>query len=131
MNSSQLHFALILIFLELFEINVELKASLYADNLLYVSNLPVSVPAILDTLQSFSLISGYKLTLSKSELFPVNAAAKVYPLDNLPFKVAQHSFTSGGFGLPIELKISIKKILPLSYLELERILISGLFLIFL
>lgn len=66
---------------------IELKASLYADDLLlYISNLPVSVPAILTTLQSFGLISGYKLNLNKSEIFPINAAAKDYP------KIAQHSF---------------------------------------
>lgn len=72
---------------------IELKASLYADDLLlYISNLPFSVPAILTTLQSFGLISGYKLNLNKSEIFPINAAAKDYPLHNLPFKISQHSF---------------------------------------
>lgn len=73
---------------------VELKVSLYADDLLlYVSNLPVSVPAALDTLDSFGRISGYKLNLSKSEIFPVNEAARKYPLRNLPFKVAMEGFT--------------------------------------
>lgn len=38
-----------------------------------------------------------KLNLSKSEQFPVNTAAKVYPLHNIPFKVALHSFTYLGF----------------------------------
>lgn len=52
------------------------------------------------------------------------------PCTIYPLKLCS-SFTSGGFGLPIEMKISIKKILPLSYFELERILISGLFSIFL
>lgn len=72
----------------------ELKVSLYADDLLlYVSNLLVSVPAALASLQSFGQISGYKLNLSKSEIFPVNMA---FPLHNLPFKVAHHIFTYFG-----------------------------------
>lgn len=55
---------------------VELKVSLYADDLLlYVSNLSVSIPAALATFQSFGQISGYKLNLSKSVIFPINALA--------------------------------------------------------
>lgn len=68
---------------------IELKVSLYADDLLlYVSNLP----AVLTTLQAFGQISGYKLNLNKSEIFPINKAAKNYPLHNLPFKIAQNGF---------------------------------------
>ncbi len=58
----------------------------------YVSNLPVLVPAALATLHSFGQISGYKLSLNKSEIFPINPAAKMYPLKNFPFKVAHYSF---------------------------------------
>ena len=73
--------------------NMELKVSLYADDLLlYVSDLPISVPAVLTTLKAFGQISGYKLNLNKSEIFPINIAAKNYPLHNFPFKTAQNSF---------------------------------------
>lgn len=72
---------------------IELRVSLYADDLLlYVSNLPVSVPAALTTLKSFGQISGYKLNLNKSEIFPINTTAKNDLLHNFPL-VAQHSFT--------------------------------------
>uniref|UniRef100_A0AAY4AXS2 Reverse transcriptase domain-containing protein n=1 Tax=Denticeps clupeoides TaxID=299321 RepID=A0AAY4AXS2_9TELE len=38
-------------------------------------------------------ISGYKLNLNKSELFPISTAARNYPLYSLPFKIAHHNFT--------------------------------------
>lgn len=67
--------------------DTQLKVSLYADDLLlYVSNLSVSVPTTLATLQSFGQIPGYKLNLNKSEIFPINPAAKMYPKKNVSFK---------------------------------------------
>ena len=72
---------------------LESKVSLYADDLLlYVSNLHVSVPAALATLKSFGRISGYRLNLNKSEIFPINESARKYPLSNLPFKVSLDGF---------------------------------------
>lgn len=50
------------------------------DLILYISNLSVLVPAALDILTSFGRISGYKLSLDKSELFPLNVAACNYSL---------------------------------------------------
>uniref|UniRef100_A0AAY4CWH0 Reverse transcriptase n=1 Tax=Denticeps clupeoides TaxID=299321 RepID=A0AAY4CWH0_9TELE len=38
----------------------------------------------------FREISGYKLNLNKSELFPISTAARNYPLYSLPFKIAHH-----------------------------------------
>ena len=77
----------------LFRHHTQVKVSLYADDLLlYLSNLSVSVPAALATLHSFGQISGYKLNLNKSEIFPINPAAKMYPLKDFPFKVANYSF---------------------------------------
>lgn len=73
---------------------VEHKLSLYADDLvLYLSNISVSIPTMIDVFYSFGQISGYKLNLDKSELFPLNIAAREYPLQNFPFKVALHNFT--------------------------------------
>lgn len=78
----------------IFRNGVEQRASLYADDLLlYVSNFSVSVPAALSILNSFGAISGYKLNLSKSELCPLNKAAREYPLYSLPFKTTPHNFT--------------------------------------
>lgn len=72
---------------------LESKVSLYADDLLlYVSNLDISVPAALTLLNSFGRISGYRLNLDKSEIFPINKAAREYPLSNLPFKVSRDGF---------------------------------------
>uniref|UniRef100_A0A3B5RAA6 Reverse transcriptase domain-containing protein n=1 Tax=Xiphophorus maculatus TaxID=8083 RepID=A0A3B5RAA6_XIPMA len=74
--------------------DTETKVSLYADDLLlYISNLNISIPAVLATLDKFGQLSGYKLNLSKSELLPANALAKSYPLHTLPFKVIDQSFT--------------------------------------
>lgn len=71
---------------------VELNISLHAaDLLLYISNLSVSVLAVLVTLQTFDHISGYKINLNKSEIFP-NLPTKTFPLHNIPFKIARHSF---------------------------------------
>ncbi len=55
-------------------------------------------------LEAFGFISGYKLNLSKSELFPVNAAAGAYPLHNFPFKVSRHGFTYHGIQVTNEFK---------------------------
>lgn len=69
----------------------EQKVSLYADDLLlFITDSSVSVPAALSVLCSFGSISGYKLNLGKSELLPLNKAAREYPLLTLSFKVAQH-----------------------------------------
>lgn len=55
---------------------VELKLSLYTDDLvLYVSNPRNSVPAILSILQQFGSFSDYKVSVSKSECFPMNSKA--------------------------------------------------------
>lgn len=71
---------------------LEQRVSLYADDLLlYISNFSVSVPAALAIFNPFGVISGYKLNLNKSELFPLNKAE--FPLHSLPFKIARHSFT--------------------------------------
>ena len=51
------------------------------------------MPAALDTLCSFSFISGYKLNLGKSELFPLGTTAQSFPLHTFPFKISTYSFT--------------------------------------
>lgn len=70
------------------------KLSLYADDLLlFVSDPDRSIPCVLDLLKEFGLVSGYKLNFHKSELLPINSAAKAYQLSKLPFKISLDNFT--------------------------------------
>lgn len=70
------------------------KLSLYADDLLlYISDPEVSIPKVLDLLNLFGSLSGYKLNLGKSILFPINQLAKDSDCSNFPFKVEKDSFT--------------------------------------
>lgn len=67
---------------------VENRVSLYADDLLlYVTNPYESIPNIMSTLKKYGEVSGYKLNLSKSELFPINKSAQSLSYSHLPFKV--------------------------------------------
>ena len=66
----------------------EHRVSLYADDLLiYLSNSSHSLPSALNILQTFGKLSGYKINLSKSELFPANEAACSLSFNTFPFKV--------------------------------------------
>lgn len=74
------------------QLGMAYKLSLYADDLLlYISDPETSVPNILNILNQFNKISGYKLNFHKSELFPVNPL-----VDNLVhslfFRLAADSF---------------------------------------
>lgn len=69
------------------------KVSLYADDLLlYVSDPISSFPTILNVLNKYSSISGYKLNYQKSELMPVNALAKSLPTTIVPFRWSCNGF---------------------------------------
>lgn len=66
----------------------EQKVSLYADDLLlYISDPDNSLPHVFRILDQFHDLSGYKLNLEKSELFPINKSARQLPFASLPFKV--------------------------------------------
>ena len=68
---------------------VEHKVSLYADDLLlYVRDPLTSIPHILNLLNHFSHLSGYKLNISKSEYLPINQLAIDIPTSSIPFKIA-------------------------------------------
>lgn len=72
----------------------EQKVALYVDHLLlFVSNLSLSLPHVLSTLEAFGVISGCKVNYDKSELFPLNAAAHNFPSHKIPFKVVSNKFT--------------------------------------
>lgn len=50
------------------------KLMLYADDILWIASDPVrSVPALLDNIESFSKLSGYKVNWSKSEALPLTS----------------------------------------------------------
>ena len=62
--------------------------SLNADNiLLHISNPVESIPYLLDMLQGFGTLSGYKFNLTKSVLLPINQLAEGIWYANFPFKV--------------------------------------------
>lgn len=66
----------------------------YADDLLvFIPSPATSIPLTSSILNQFGHVSGYKLNLHKSELFPVNGMALTSELDDLPFKVVENKFT--------------------------------------
>uniref|UniRef100_A0A8C4S3X3 Reverse transcriptase domain-containing protein n=1 Tax=Erpetoichthys calabaricus TaxID=27687 RepID=A0A8C4S3X3_ERPCA len=68
---------------------LEQKISLYADDMvLYISDPENTVPAVLTALTEFQKISGLRINLNKSILFPVNSQAYNIKLDTLPFTIA-------------------------------------------
>lgn len=71
----------------------EHRVSLYADDLLlYIQDPLTSIPNIMSVLKIFGKISGYKLNLSKSILFPINNAAQVVSYSQFPFRLVNGSF---------------------------------------
>uniref|UniRef100_A0AAR2JMN7 Reverse transcriptase domain-containing protein n=1 Tax=Pygocentrus nattereri TaxID=42514 RepID=A0AAR2JMN7_PYGNA len=55
----------------------EHKVSLYADDMiLYLSDASTSLPVVLNLLSDFGKISGYRVNTQKSELMPINLAAR-------------------------------------------------------
>ena len=71
----------------------ENKLSLYADDLLlYVSNPAASLPIILNIIEQFKLLSGYKLNLQKSEYLAINPLADKLPQSLFPFKKVNEGF---------------------------------------
>lgn len=70
------------------------KLSLYADDLiLYLSNPSISIPKALKIISSFGEISGYKINLTKSLLFPINDHAQQMSFNIYPLKETRDTFT--------------------------------------
>lgn len=77
------------------------KLSLYADDLLlYISNPITSVSSIVHILNQFGKISGYKINLQKSEVFPLNQAASQISPSHFPFNVVKKGFRYLGIEIP-------------------------------
>ena len=76
------------------------KVSLYADDLLLLISYPMaSLPPVLMLLSQFGKLSGYKLNLNKSELFPINNEACALYLTSLPFKIENNKFSYFGISV--------------------------------
>ncbi len=70
------------------------KVSLYADDLiLFLSDPCTTIPIALELITKFRQISGYKLNLTKSVLFPINEKARQMSFQDFPFSVSKDSFT--------------------------------------
>jgi len=70
------------------------KLSLYADDLLLSLTDPhATIPIASEFIAEFGRVSGYKLNLSKSVLFPINDEARQMSFQNFPFSVCEDSFT--------------------------------------
>lgn len=88
------------------------KTLLYADDLLLLISDPMeSIPHLLNLLQNFGSMSGYKINLSKSVLFPLNNLARQINYDHLPLKTEKEKFTYLG----IEVAGSIKTMFQYNY----------------
>ena len=73
---------------------------MYADDLLlYVSDPIHCIPHVLNILQTFCVFSGYKLNLTKSECFPINALARSLQDSELPFFMSRDGFKYLGINL--------------------------------
>lgn len=69
------------------------KISLYADDLIiYISNPDISIPRVIELINSFGGISGYQINFNKSILFPINNKARQLDLNKFPFKISYSSF---------------------------------------
>lgn len=59
----------------------------------FISEPGTSIPKALDIISEFGKVSGYKINLSKSIIFPINDHAQQLDFDQFPFKVARDKFT--------------------------------------
>lgn len=70
------------------------KVWLYADDsVLFLSNPSASIPAVLQIIADFGKISGYRVNLTKSLIFPMNKQSRLMSLGSYPFRVVRDSFT--------------------------------------
>lgn len=71
----------------------EHKIALYADDiLLFVTSPESSIPAIMNILNEFSTISGYKINYDKSEAMPLGPLTNADVLDVFPFRWSASGF---------------------------------------
>lgn len=81
------------IYREVTRSGIELKLSLYADDLLlYVKDPGTSIPYILAFLKRFGSFSGYKVNISRSECYSINQSVLQLTQSDIPFKLSPSGF---------------------------------------
>uniref|UniRef100_A0AAR2L1I6 Reverse transcriptase domain-containing protein n=1 Tax=Pygocentrus nattereri TaxID=42514 RepID=A0AAR2L1I6_PYGNA len=100
---------------------LEHKVSLYADEMLlyiyiYISDPMSSLPELLNALNSFSKISGYKINFEKSKLMPINNVNMAAIINQFPFKINTNKFKYLGIWVTHNMKQDFERwnLLPLS-----------------
>ncbi len=79
---------------------IEIKLSLYADDLLlYISSPISSFPIILSKLEQFGSFSGYTIHFNKSECFPFNSLAMGLMQSDVPVKLNTSGFRYLGINI--------------------------------
>ncbi|XDV28526.1 hypothetical protein PO909_031812 [Leuciscus waleckii] len=81
------------------------KIALYADDILiFLSSPQRSIYAIMDILNEFSTISGYRINFNKSEAMPLGALNTADVQESFPFKWSRSGFTYLGIKVSSDLK---------------------------
>lgn len=80
------------------------KIALYADDILLIlTNVETSIPTVLKTIDSFSLISGFKINYDKSEVMSLGGDISTSSLLSCPFKWSRTGLTYLGIRLSPDL----------------------------
>ena len=85
----------------------EIKLSLYADDMiLYLENPKDSTPKLLELINQFSKVAGYKINIQKSVayLYTSNEILEKEYKNMIPFKIAPHKIKHLGIHLTKEVK---------------------------
>lgn len=77
-------------------LDTEYKVSLYADDLLLYVSCPIHcISTIVSSIQGFGSFSGYKVNISKSKYYPINASASQLTQSGIPFRLSLFIFKWG------------------------------------
>lgn len=77
-------------------LDTEFKVSLYADDLLLYVSCPIHcISTMFSSVQRFGSFSGYKMNISKSKYYPINASTSQLTQSGIPFKLSLFIFKWG------------------------------------
>lgn len=86
--------------------------ALYADDIiLFLANLKDSIPQLVNLIETFGNISGYKINNSKSALMFLNKNERLQPIVDTPFATTKEGFTYLG----VYISPDVKQIVSLNY----------------